>query len=197
MALFSIPFAFTERFFYPSYWEPTFLFGLADKIGFGIEDILFVVGLSAFTSTSYAFFFKQRYEAIGFIQFRSICARCIALLGSTFLLVAIAVLLDIAMIYASFFIMLCISLFIFFHRNDLLLPSMIGGILSVTVYSLLCLCYNALFPDIFKIIWHSDQFLNKFFLGIPVEELMYGFAAGLIATAFYPYVFYKKMIKKG
>jgi hypothetical protein len=57
----SLPFAFTEFLFYPTYWEPEFLFNLANKIGFGVEDFLFVFGLAAFSSTAYAFCFKRRF----------------------------------------------------------------------------------------------------------------------------------------
>ena len=56
MMLCSIPFAFTEFLFYPDYWEPVFLFDLAARIGFGIEDVVFVCGLGAFTSTGFLFF---------------------------------------------------------------------------------------------------------------------------------------------
>ena len=52
MALASVPFAWTELLFYPDYWKPRFLFNLIDIIGFGLEDVLFVVGLAAFSSPS-------------------------------------------------------------------------------------------------------------------------------------------------
>src|SRR5687768_14714972 len=50
-ALFSLPFGLTESWFYPEYWQPEFLFDLADHIGFGVEDLLFVAALGAFTAT--------------------------------------------------------------------------------------------------------------------------------------------------
>jgi hypothetical protein len=46
-ALCSLPFAFTEFLFYPEYWTPTFLFDLGDRLGFGIEDFLFVSAIAA------------------------------------------------------------------------------------------------------------------------------------------------------
>jgi len=195
MAFCSIPFAFTEHFFYPSYWEPVFLFDLADKIGFGIEDLLFVIGLSAFTSTAYAFFFGVRYCMINEFNLLSVIFKGLTVLVSAFLLIVLVVLLNIEMIYGSFGIMLGISCFIFIARKDLLIPGLIGGMLSTTVYSFLCLCLNALFPSIFKLTWHTDQFLNVFIMGIPLEELIYGFSSGVIATAFYPYVFSKRFDK--
>ena len=62
---FSLPFACTEFLFYPSYWEPAFLFDLGRRMGFGIEDIIFVTGLAAFTTTAYACGFNRAYGPHG------------------------------------------------------------------------------------------------------------------------------------
>lgn len=189
MALCSIPFAFTERFFYPSYWEPVFLFNLVKILGFGIEDILFLVGLSAFTSTVYAFCFRLLYVVEkGRTLFKIVC-RFLGVFSLTFIGIGIAVFFNIQMIYGSFGIMFSIGLFIVFLRKDLILPGVAGGSLSVIVYALLCFCLQWVFPDIFKLTWHTEQFLNIFIAGIPLEELIYGFAAGWVATVFYPFVF--------
>jgi hypothetical protein len=189
MALCSVPFAFTERFFYPSYWEPVFLFDLVKTLGFGVEDLLFVTGLSAFTSTVYAFCFR-----LGYVMekkrtlFRILC-RCLGIFGLAFILIGIVVVLKIEMIYGSFGIMSGIGVLILFLRKDLIIPCLTGGVLSVIVYSLPCFVLKGIFPDIFKLTWHTEKFLNFFIAGIPVEELMYGFSAGAIATVFYPFVF--------
>lgn len=189
MSLCSIPFAFTENLFYPSYWEPTFLFGLADKIGFGIEDVLFVIGLAAFTSTAYAFFFRKTYQLVGTNELKAVIQRCLSVLGVTFLLVILLTILNVPMIYGSVGIMIGMSVFICFRRTDLLLPSFLGGFISLGIYTFLCLVLLTLIPDIFNMVWHTEKFLNVFVLGIPLEEYLYGFAAGITATAFYPYVF--------
>ncbi len=189
MALCSIPFAFTERFFYPSYWEPVFLFNLIDILGFGIEDILFVIGLSAFTSTAYAFFTNRSYHIIGELQTKQVVLKCLTVLGSTFLMIGLILVMDITIIYGSFLIMTIISLIIFIKRKDLLIPGLTGGFLATTVYTLLCLCLTMLLPGVFKLTWHTDQFLNIFIIGIPVEEIIYGFTSGMVSTVFYPFVF--------
>lgn len=190
VALCSIPFAFTEFLFYPSYWEPTFLFDLADRIGFGIEDLLFVVGLGAFSSTAYAFFTGARFVAIdgAHLTLGAVARRAAPVLGVTFALTAAVALVGVPMIYGAFGIMLAVSAVICLLRRDLALPSLLGGLLSMLVYSGLCLAFAALLPGVFELAWHTEQFLDRSVLGIPVEELMYGFAAGVAATAFYPYV---------
>jgi len=190
MSLFSIPFAFTERFFYPTYWEPEFLFDLVNVIGFGIEDILFVIGLASFTSTAYAVTLNKRYELISPISFGGAFKRGGAFLIVAFVGVGLLFSIDMEMIYGSVLIMaLCYS-FVVIRRNDLVLPGLLGGIVSLIVYTVLCLILMLVYPSIFRLTWHTEQFLDVFVFGIPLEEILYAFAAGLIATVFYPYISY-------
>ena len=51
-------------------------------------------------------------------------------------------------------------------------------------------------PGLFKNIWHTEKFLNIFIAGVPLEELLYGFSSGFVATAFYPYVFGRRFIHR-
>jgi hypothetical protein len=51
----------------------------------------------------------------------------------------------------------------------------------------LCLLLSLIYPEIFHVTWHTEKFLNIFIFGIPVEEILYGYAAGMIATLFYPF----------
>lgn len=192
MALCSIPFAFTEFLFYPSYWEPRFLFDLADRIGFGLEDLLFVIGLGAFTSTAYAFFTGSRYERLGEPSRRRLWLRAVALFGVVFTLVSGIALAGIAMIYGSVIVMLGVSVFLCARRRDLTVPTLWGGALTAVVYSGLCFVFMLLIPDVFHLTWHTEEFLDIFILGIPLEEILYAWGAGAVATAFYPYVFCRR-----
>jgi len=197
MMVCSIPFAFTEFLFYPDYWEPVFLFDLASKIGFGIEDLIFVCGLGAFTSTAFPFFTgfrlcpKDKQMTPG-----RITRRLGILFSVTFLLVVIVAIIGIHMIYGSFLIMVGISSIIFLIRRDLFFPSLAGAVITVIVYTSLCLIFTLLFPHAFRDVWHTEKFLNLFFLGIPLEEYMYGFGSGMAATMFYPYVFNRFFCRK-
>lgn len=197
MAACSIPFAFTESLFYPSYWEPRFLFDLADHIGFGIEDILFVVGLGAFTSTAYAFISRSLYEPMGRLAPRRVVLRCLAVFGVVFLLVAVIALLGIAMIYGSVVVMLGVAAFFCTRRRDLIKPTILGGLYTTAVYSVLCLVFMLLIPGVFQLTWHTEKFLNIFVLGIPLEEMLYAYGAGAAATSFYPYVLRRRFRRRG
>lgn len=198
MAVCSLPFALTESLFYPSYWEPVFLFDLARRIGFGIEDVLFVVGMAGFTSTVYAAARGRRYVAHGATDARAVARRALATLALTFVLVGLAALASVPMIFGSFAIMLLVSAGMVLLRRDLVVPGLLGGLLSLAVYTALCLIFAWLLPDIFQLAWHSDQFSNLFVLGVPLEELMYGFASGVAATVFYPFAFGRRFdVRRG
>jgi hypothetical protein len=188
MAFCSMPFAVTERYFYPHYWEPVFLFNLIDIIGFGIEDILFLLGLSAFTSTAYAFFTKQSYRPVEQSGWAEFLKKCLMILIPTFLLTFFMVVINVSMIFGSLFIMIFMSAAIIGARPYLLKAGIYGGLISLVIYTGLCLLLTFIYPGIFRITWHTDQFLNLFILGVPVEEILYAFASGMIATVFYPFV---------
>lgn len=189
MSLCALPFALTETLFYPDYWEPKFVGDLIHVLGFGVEDVLFVVGLAAFTSTAWACVTRQRFAPLGDDDgARGLARRAVWLLIATFALVGVVALAGIPMIYGSFGIMVGVSLALVAKRPDLAPAALGGGVVSTAVYTALCVVFGALIPDVFELAWHTDRFLNVFVLGVPVEELMYGFGAGMSASVFYPYV---------
>jgi hypothetical protein len=186
MVLASIPFAFTETLFYPDYWKPKFLFDLVEVIGFGIEDVLFVAGLAAFSSTAWAFVTGQRlHPAAG--EGRPV-RDGLALLAICFALVGVLVVADVPMIYGAPAIMVVMGGGMLIRRPDLVAPSLGGAAITTVVYTGACLALAWLIPGVFELDWNSDRFLNIFVLGIPLEELLYASTAGFVATIFYPFV---------
>jgi len=189
MAVASLPFAFPELLFYPTYWQPRFLFDLVHVVGFGVEDVLFVTGLAAFTSTAYVFTTRRVFVARGAWSWPGVAKRGLGAIAGVFLIVGILALLDVPMIYGSCLIMVAFSAAMIAQRRDLGVPGLLGALLTTGLYTGLCLIFGALLPGIFELAWNTDAFLNRFVLGVPVEELMYGFCAGLAATVFYPWAF--------
>jgi hypothetical protein len=189
MTLIAIPFAFTETFFYPVYWNPKFIFDLGDKIGFGIEDFMFVMGLAAFTSTCYAFIFKKKYIRVVNYSLNIFLYRCFMIVFIILLFLFLSHLIKIHIIYTSVGLMILIPCFITIKRHDLLLPAILGGLLSVLAYFFLCKIYQFIYPKVFTDIWNTGELLNIFLLGVPLEEIIYGFSAGFSGTIIYPYIF--------
>jgi hypothetical protein len=192
MVVMSLPFAATERLFYPHYWKPRFLFDLVDYLGFGLEDILFVAGLAAFSSTGYAFVtgrtVRKQENVPHWLE------RTAAVLVATALFVTAFRLANIEIIYGSVVTMLLVSALIVVVRIDLFVPALLGGAITLAAYFLLVLAYRLLIPDVFLVVWNTESFSNRFVAGIPLEELMYGFAAGAAATVVYPFVFRRSYV---
>ncbi|WP_319371790.1 lycopene cyclase domain-containing protein [uncultured Ilyobacter sp.] len=189
MSLIALPFAYAERLFYPIYWKPNFLFDLGNKIGFGLEDFIFVVGLASFSSTAYVFASGKRYVKNHIETSNSFFKKVFIISIFIVTLIELSIWMSIPIIYSSFFIMIMIPGWIVFKNPNFLVPGMLGGVLSAVIYFILCLIFNSIYTDIFRKIWHTQLFLNKFAMGVPLEELIYGFGAGFSATIIYPYIF--------
>lgn len=187
-AVMSLPFAATEFLFYPTYWDPETLFDLVDRIGFGIEDVLFVAGLGMLSAGVYPFVFTKRVLRETSEPVAAIIGRAAVLLIATAAAVGVAVALGVHLIYAAPAIMVIADILILLRRGDLVMPSVVGGLLTVGVYGGLSLLFQLLISGGFYLDWNTEEFLDVFLLGIPVEELLYGFAAGLVGSVFTVYV---------
>lgn len=188
MGVLSLPFAATEFLFYPDYWEPRFLFDLVDVIGFGVEDVLFVVGLGWLTSGIYPAVTGRGIADARSPRERRATLRLLAVFGAVAAAVAGTALARIPTIYAAPVIMVAATVWIGVKRPDLRMPALAGALLTTAVYAALSWILMALIPGVFDLDWNTDEFTNIFFLGIPLEELMYGASAGLIGAVFYPYL---------
>ncbi|MCP3144345.1 lycopene cyclase domain-containing protein [Pyxidicoccus xibeiensis] len=178
----SLPFAATEWLFYPEYWTPRFLFGLADLIGFGIEDVLFVVGLGAFSSSSYAVVFRRTPVPQGLPVTRPwlrAAGAFTAALAVTGALLAAGV----PILYAAVVAMVSVSTALLLARRDLAVPSLLGALLTALIYLGLCLVFAALVPGVFDRTWRPSLLFPGRLLGVPLDEVLYGLGAGFGATA--------------
>ncbi|HMB01031.1 MAG TPA: lycopene cyclase domain-containing protein [Spirochaetota bacterium] len=196
MALFALPFAATEFLFYPEYWQPVFLFDLINYIGFGIEDIIFVTVLAGLSSTIYAFCFRQKYVSLRSAALKKSIKKGIYLLLISFTMLIILLYFDAAPIYSALIIMSTVSTVLLIYRYDLLVPALSGATITLVLYTGACILLKLLLPGIFQMSWNTDKFSNIFLFNIPLEELLYGFAAGLTGTVFYPAVFARKLVPR-
>jgi hypothetical protein len=189
MAFLSLPFALTERWFYPEYWRPRFLFDLADRVGFGIEDFLFVAALASFTCGVYPFAARrcfidtERSEPPSRRALRS----ALVFLSMLGLVVGLR-LLSVPTIFGACFAMVGVALGMLSVRRDLFKASFLGAMLALVVYCALCTVFAKILPGVFRLAWNTDKLTNLFVLGVPLEELLYGFSAGFAGTCAYPFL---------
>jgi len=185
----SLPFALTERFFAGSYWSPPSLFQLIDRLGFGVEDVLFVVALAAYMSSAYPFVFRKRLVAMPLTRSAAlVLGRVLLVVGAALGAAVTLAFAGVPILYGSFAVMAAIALGIVPTRRDLAAPALLGGLLSVLTYACVCLLYAELRPGVFSRVWHTEHFMHRFVLGVPIEEVLYGWLSGMVASVFYPYV---------
>ncbi|MDC0715134.1 lycopene cyclase domain-containing protein [Stigmatella sp. ncwal1] len=185
--LLSLPFAATEWLFYPEYWAPRFLFGLADRLGFGIEDVLFVTGLGAFSSTAYAVAFRRRVMARA--SSSRPWQRSVGAIVAVLALAGGLRMVGLPILYAAVVAMGAGAVGVLKVRPDLRGPGLLGALVSVAIYLGLCLIFAALVPGVFERAWRPSLLLPGRFLGVPLDELLYGWGAGLAATVFPAWAF--------
>lgn len=183
-ALLALPFALTERFFYPDYWSPTFLFDLIDQLGFGLEDLLFVAAFGAFAATAYPALARRQIVAAAPPQPRLAASLIGGSLGLALLLHATGISMYGSTIAAE----LAALALLLRMRRDLAVPALVGGLFVTAIYALVCLIYAALLPGVFDRVWHTEALFDRSVAGIPLEELLYGLVSGALATAALPAV---------
>ncbi len=186
-ALFSLPFGLTESLFYPEYWRPHFLFDLADHIGFGIEDLLFVAALGAFTATAYPWLAKKRFVPISARGAGARLWRPALVFASALLLVLGLRRAGVPAIYGACLAMIGVTAIMLCLRRDLTRACFGGGCTTLLVYAALCQIFQWLLPGVFDLAWNTELLTNRRVLGVPLEELMYGFSAGFSGAAVYPF----------
>lgn len=187
----AIPFAFTEFMFVPEYWHPPFLFDLQQVLGFGIEDLLFVVSLSITAACSASFITRARladYEMSPSIWIR------IGIIPLVTGLIILSGFLRMNMLYCAFGIMLIAGTYMLIFRRDLIPFALLGGGSTAIIYFIVLLIFNSIFPGVFVTYWSMDNITGWMLLHVPIEELMYGFAAGFMGTCIYKFLFNKKLI---
>jgi hypothetical protein len=184
-ALLSLPFALTERFFYPDYWSPTFVFDLIHRIGFGIEDLLFVAAFGAFAVTGPCLVTGERIERCAPPQaWRRAVAAVAGLIATAVALHT----LGLSMYSATIATELVAVALVLTRRPDLCRAALTGGLVVTAIYGAICLLYEALLPGVFERVWHTEGLFNRTVAGVPLEELVYGAASGALATVVLPWL---------
>ncbi|UJR83427.1 lycopene cyclase domain-containing protein [Sandaracinus amylolyticus] len=188
-ALLSLPFALTEPLFYPEYWRPAFLFDLADHIGFGIEDVLFVVALAAVAVASYPVVARATPTPIPELSRRStiVLGRALVPGAVAALATGVLVMAGTPAIHAALIAMVAAGASVWLARPDLIVPSIGGALITTAVYQSACLILAAVDPHVFHSVWRTRELSAVFVLGVPLEELLYGAASGLAASAIVPF----------
>lgn len=174
------PFGLTEPLFVPGYWNPPSLFDLADRTGFDIESLVFCFAIGGLGVAS--------YRALTSVPLRSMdhSARSsprhrwhLLALASPFFVFVGLIVLRWNPIYPGILAMFSGAAATFLCRPDLWRNTLFGGGVFLALYTVFLLGLKWLWPGYIDAVWNLGALLTWRPGGLPMEELLFGFAFGM------------------
>ena len=186
MSFLVAPLGFTQFFYFRDYWHPSYFLGTIFNIA-GVEDILFSFLIGGITAVIYEEIFGIQYakrHVKNHLYFMFGCS----LFGALFMFVG-NVVLGFNSMYLSIAILLLTGIFILIFRHDLLRDAFFSGVLiGGLMFVFYLLFFNVMFDGIIAKWWLLDNISGILLFGIPLEELMWGFAWGFVAGPTYEFI---------
>lgn len=168
----------------PGYWEPQTLLGIGRATaGLAIEDIFFMFFVGGVAAVLYEYCFHWRIA----IQrsnhqhhWRAIALGLLVALATLFLF-------PFNVMYTLIALNAGGAVAIWAEREDLIPHSLLGGILMLSLYTVLFYVFTLFFPEFVARAYHPENVSGVLFIGIPLEEFMYAFSFGLFWAPIYEY----------
>ena len=189
VSLFTALTGLTAPIFVPRYWNPPSLFNLASKTHFDIESLLFSWGTGGIASVL--------YEAALNVKHMKMATKELGKERRWLHMFSLSV-MPVAFGFLFFFTGLnpiyCVSAGLFLGavgavacRSDLGWNTLLGGLLFMGLYFFLFFFVILLFPS-FISVWNLSALSGIMVLGVPLEELMFGFTFGMIWSGVYEHI---------
>jgi len=177
-------FGATEPIFVPEYWKPPSLFELAQRTGFDIESFIFCFAIGGIGAVLYNGLTKQDLVPMSEAEKRHPLHRFhrVALLAPFVAFVPLY-LLPWNPIYPS---IACLAIGPANHRG--------GGFLFLVFYAIFMLGLRLSAPGYIEQVWNLPALSGMLIYGIPLEELLFGFAFGLYWTGVYEHFTWNKSV---
>ena len=198
VSLFTMPFGLTEPLFVPEYWNPPSLFNLASTTGFDIESLIFSFAIGGIGAVLYESFFKIKHRKMTQRERHSKRHRfhMLALTSPVIVFLFLFFFTNINPIYSASIAMFTGGIAAILCRPNLKQKIIISGIIFLLLYFLFFLFFNLIYPYAVTEFWNLSAISGILILGVPIEELMFGFTFGMIWSSLYEHIFWYK-IKKG
>lgn len=189
------PFGLTEPLFVPEYWDPPSLFDLAQRTGFDIESLIFTFSTGGVAVVLYTFLTGNEFAPETSAS-RSMPRH--GLHGLALLTPAIAFVLLSAFgwnpIYPAILAMTAGAAATVLCRPDLLAKTLIGGLLFAAYYAIFMLGLVFTAPGYIEQVWNLPALSGVVLTGIPLEELLFGFAFGLFWSSVYEHLTWSRSL---
>lgn len=183
------PFGLTEPLFVPEYWNPPSLFDLAQRTGFDIESLIFTFAIGGVAVVMYNRLTGRSSGPLppGTRSLRRHRLHRFALLAPAAVFVLLST-LRWNPIYPAILAMTGGAAAAVLCRPDLLAKTLAGGLLFSAYYALFMLGLVLAVPGYIEEVWNLPSLSGVLLLGVPIEEVLFGFAFGLFWSGVYEHL---------
>ena len=167
----------------PDYWSPAHIFG---NFPLGIEDYIFAGSIAGIGAVIYE-------AVVGRVHTLCECRKQDPrwLLSITGVAVAILLFFTLVLrlnsIYSSYVAFLLIFAYIIWRRRDLFWQAMASGMAVALVMMIFYQIWIFMYPDIIHHWWKLENISGIFILGVPLEEIIWGFSWGIVGGTIYEF----------
>ena len=198
VSLATMPFGLTEPLFVPAYWNPPSLFDLAQKTGFDLESLVFSFAIGGVGSVLYNALTRQQP------QFMPSPVRELRRhrWHRAALFVPIVTFIGLYWlpwnpIYPAIAAMATGGVATAICRPDLARKSLVGGGIFLGFYAAFMSALLVFAPGYIERVWNLPQLSGIAVLGIPMEELLFGFTFGVYWTSVYEHLTWRGTTQAG
>lgn len=189
-------FGLTEPLFVPRYWDPPSLFDLAQRTGFDIESLIFSFAIGGVGAALYDIVTRRRPARM---TSHAAADHRHRFHGLALLTPVIAFpllnLLPWNPIYPAIAGMLLGAIATAACRPDLTANTAIGGMLFAVYYVLFMLALEWSAPGYIGRVWNLDDLTGFLVRGIPLEEILFGFAFGMYWSGIYEHLAWRRSVR--
>jgi len=164
--------------------DPPSILNLIERIGFGVESILFGFFVAGISAVIFEVIERQKTIKIKGDHKKHI----FPYLFLISLYIFLEFIFPTKTIYNLIFSLLITSIIIMFRRSDLIKQIIVSGLFFSLVYFSLFYIFNQLFPTYINDIYSLENFWGISVLGVPIEEIMFAFTVGACWSTFFEFI---------
>lgn len=189
--------AITEPIFVPEYWDPPSLLELARRTGFDIESFIFSFAIGGIGALLYHTFTRKDFAPVEpIVRWQPLHRFHLYALLAPFALFVPLYFAPWNPIYPSITCLVVGAIVAVFCRPDLRYKTLVGGVLFLGLYAIYMLGLKWLAPGYIEQVWNLPVLSGVLIVGIPLEELLFGFSFGLYWTGVYEHFSWKLSVAR-
>jgi hypothetical protein len=171
-------FALTEPIWVPEYWNPPSLFELAQRTGFDIESFIYCFAIGGIGAVAYHALIHRYVVPVSTEKRGRLHRFHLAALWVPYLVFVPLYFLPWNPIYPAMLCLVAGGIATAICRPDLKVRGFVGGAVFFGLYAIFMLGLVWFTPGYIEHVWNLPALSGVLIVGIPLEELLFGFSFG-------------------